>query len=60
MFGTCAAGLKSRSVSRHQTGISSVSRVSHSHVKGAAGNMAAVKLHVDGVHTILTWDEADC
>lgn len=59
VFCTCVAGLQSRSVRRHQTGISGVSRVSHPHVEGAAGNMAAVKLHVDGVHAVLTRDEAD-
>lgn len=55
---TCVAAQQAGAVRRHHARIPDLSGVSHPHVEGAAGNVAAVELDVDGVDAVLAGNEA--
>lgn len=40
--------------------VSNQPQVTHTHIKGAAGNVASIELDVYGVDSILPWNEANC
>lgn len=56
---TCGAFLQPGTGGRHQTGLSSLSRFSHSDLEGTSWDVAAVELDVDGVDAVLPGDEPD-
>lgn len=56
---TCGASFQTGSVGAHQPRISALSGLTHPHLEWAAGDVAAVELHIDGVDAILTGDEAN-
>lgn len=60
LISTCASSLQSKAVCCHHARVSNQPRVSHSHVKGASGNVAPIELDIYGVDSVLPWNEADC
>lgn len=57
---TCGSSLQSRAMYCHHARVSDQPWVSHSDVKGAPRNVAPVELDIDGVDSVLPWNEADC
>lgn len=56
---TCGSSLQSCAVCRHHAWVSDQTGVSHPHVEGASGNVAPIELDIDGMHSVLPWNEAD-
>lgn len=56
---TCGASLQPGTVGRDQTGLSGLSRFSHSDLEGTSWDVAAIELDVDGVDAVLPGDEPD-
>lgn len=56
---TCGSSLQTGSVRSDESGISTLTRLSYTHLKRTAGNVTAVELHVDDVDPVLTRDEAN-
>lgn len=56
---TCGSSLQSRAVSRHHAWVSDQTGVSHPHIKGASRNVAPIELDINGMHSVLPWNEAD-
>lgn len=57
---TCASTLKSWTKSRHHSWISNTFCFSNTDFKWAAWDVASIELHINGMNTILTWNEANC
>lgn len=56
---TCGSSLQSRAVCRHHAWVSDQTGVSHPHIKGAPRNVAPIELDINGMHSVLPWNEAD-
>lgn len=54
---TCAAALEARPKGSDEPGVPGLALLAHADVEGAPGHVAPVEAQVDGVDSVLTWQE---